>query len=129
MKMRSDTLWIEAHAKTLGFDLCGVVGADKFPELRQTERWLARGYGGEMKYLADPRRQEPASVMPGTRSVIACALNYNTDLPRSTEVSRDASEEDPRGWISRYAWGADYHAVLQGKLTALLGAMREQFGE
>jgi epoxyqueuosine reductase len=129
MKTRSDTLWIEAHAKALGFDLCGVVGADKFPELTQTEGWLARGYGGEMKYLADPRRQEPASVMPGTRSVIACALNYNTDLPRSTEVSREAPEEDPRGWISRYAWGADYHAVLQRKLTALVGAMREQFDE
>ena len=129
MHTRSDTVWIEAHAKSLGFDLCGVVGADPFPELAQTEEWLARGYAGEMKYLADPRRREPASVMPGTRSVIVCALNYNTELPKSTEVSRDSRAQDPRGWISRYAWGADYHEVLNEKLTALVGAMHEQFDE
>jgi len=129
MHSRSDTVWIEAHGKSLGFDLCGVVRADRFPELAQTEEWLSRGYAGEMKYLADPRRREPASVIPGMRSVIVCALNYNTDLPRSTEVPGESRAEEPRGWISRYAWGADYHQVLNGKLTALLGAMHEQFDE
>src|SRR5260370_41652125 len=85
MHTRSDTLWIEAHAKSLGFDLCGVVRADPFPALAQTEEWLAPGYAGEMKYLAGSRRRDAASLMPRTRSVIVCALNYTTDLPRSTE--------------------------------------------
>jgi epoxyqueuosine reductase len=129
MHTRSDTVWIEAHAKSLGFDLCGVVRADRFPELAQTEEWLSRGYAGEMKYLADPRRSEPANVMPGVRSVIVCALNYNTDLPRSTDVHHGSRAEDPRGWISRYAWGADYHQVLYGKLAALAGAMHEHFDQ
>jgi epoxyqueuosine reductase len=129
MNARSGTLWIEAQAKSLGFDLCGVVRAQQFPELAQTEEWLARGYAGEMKYLADPRRREPASVMPGIRSVIVCALNYNTEFPRSTEALSNRSAEDPRGWISRYAWGADYHKVLQGKLNALADAIRGQFDE
>jgi epoxyqueuosine reductase len=127
--MRSDTVWIEAHAKSLGFDLCGVVRAEHFPELGRTEEWLARGYAGEMKYLADPRRREAASVMPGIRSVIVCALNYNTDLPRSTEVPGGSPGDEPRGWISRYAWGADYHQVLHGKLTALADAMRKRLEE
>lgn len=127
MNARSNTVWIEAHAKSLGFDLCGVVREEQFPELARTEEWLARGYAGEMKYLADPRRREPASVMPGIRSVIVCALNYNTDLPRSTDVPPATDAGDPHGWISRYAWGADYHQVLQGKLTALSGAMRAHF--
>ena len=129
MNTRSDTVWIEAQAKLLGFDLCGVVRAEQFPELAQTEEWLARGYAGEMKYLADARRREPASVMPGIRSVIVCALNYNTDLPKSTELSPGSRSDDPRGWISRYAWGADYHQVLHGKLTALSDAMRGRFEE
>jgi len=127
MKTRSDTVWVEAHAKSLGFDLCGVARAEQFPELAKTEEWLARGYAGEMNYLADARRREPASVMPGIRSAIVCALNYNTDLPRSTEVPSRA--EDPCGWISRYAWGADYHQVLQGKLAALGDALRARFDE
>src|ERR1700686_5503512 len=127
MNTRSDTVWIEAHARSLGFDLCGVVRAEQFPELAQTEEWLARGYAGEMKYLADARRREPTSVMHGTRSVIVCALNYNTDLPKSTEGSPGSRGDDPRGWISRYAWGADYHQVLHGKLTALADAMHVRF--
>jgi epoxyqueuosine reductase len=129
VKSRSDSVWIEAHAKSLGFDLCGVVGAEQFPELAKTEEWLARGYAGEMKYLADVRRREPASVMPGIRSVIVCALNYNSDLPRSTDVPAATGAEDPRGWISRYAWGSDYHQVLGEKLTALADAMRAHFRE
>ncbi len=35
----------------------------------------------------------------------------------------------PRGWISRYAWGDDYHEILGEKLSALVSAMRAQFGD
>src|SRR5271156_7046176 len=75
--------WIAERASALGFDLCGVVSAEKFPELVHTEEWLDRGYAGEMKYLADPRRSDPRTAMPGIKSVIVCALNYNTAHPRS----------------------------------------------
>src|SRR5256885_1095143 len=122
-----DTLWIVSRAKELGFDACGVVRAEKFPELALTEEWLARGYAGEMKYLSDPRRQDPRSAMPGIRSVIVCALNYNSAFPKSTDLLNTADPEEPRGWISRYAWGSDYHEVLREKLDALLGALRERF--
>ncbi len=75
MHTRSDTVWIEAHAKSLGFDLCGVVRADPFPELAQTEEWLARGYAGEMKYLAD----RPRSAW------LDFPLRMGGRLPRSVE--------------------------------------------
>jgi epoxyqueuosine reductase len=131
MKMETETAWIEQCAKRLGFALCGVVRAAKFPELFRTDEWLARGYAGEMKYLEDARRRDPSSTMPGIRSVIVCALNYNTDLPKSIECAEAADtgsgDEHPRGWISRYAWGADYHAVLKRKLSALVAALREHF--
>src|SRR5579864_9115892 len=87
MSTRSDTVWIEAHAKSLGFDLCSVVRPEQFPELAQAEEWLARGYAGEMKYLSDARRSNPESAMAGVRSVIVCALNYNTAHPQSTDVA------------------------------------------
>jgi epoxyqueuosine reductase len=125
----SDTAWIEQQANGFGFDLCGVVRAAKFPELAQTDRWLERGYAGEMKYLSDPRRSDPESVMPGLRSVIVCALNYNTDLPKSTEALDAKSSGEPCGWISRYAWGDDYHDVLRDKLDGLLAAMRGRFSD
>jgi epoxyqueuosine reductase len=128
----SNTAWIDERAKALGFSLCGVVRAAKFPELARTQEWLARGYAGEMKYLADGRRSNPESVMPGIRSVIVCALNYNTDRPRSIEAGLGAvaaGNAAPRGWISRYAWGNDYHDVLRTKLDALVVALRERFVE
>jgi epoxyqueuosine reductase len=129
MKARSDTVWVEARAKELGFDLCGVVSAGKFPELGHTEEWLARGFAGEMKYLSDPRRRSAEGAFPGVRSAIVCALNYNTDLSKSTEVTHLPNDGQPRGWISRYAWGDDYHEVLQEKLNELAAALREHFVE
>jgi epoxyqueuosine reductase len=129
MTTRADTLWIEAHAKTLGFDLCGVVRAEKFPELAQTGEWLARGYAGEMRYLADPRRGDPHLAMPGVCSVIVCALNYNTSPPSTGEAARQSDAGVPRGWVSRYAWGADYHLVVREKLDALAMALRGRFAE
>jgi len=124
---RSETVWVVSHAKALGFDLCGVVRAEKFPELARTGEWLSRGYAGEMKYLSDPRRSDPQSVMPGVRGVIVCALNYNSAFPKSTDVTAKQLSDESRGWISRYAWGRDYHDVLQDKLKVLLAALRHRF--
>jgi len=128
MTMDTDRAWIVERAKGLGFDLCGVVRAERFPELEKFAEWLERGYAGEMKYLEDPRRAEPSLVMPGVRSVIVCALNYNTSYPYSTEAARTEADGSPsHGWISRYAWGDDYHKVMWSKLNALAGGLKERF--
>ena len=125
----ADTVWIVDQAKSLGFELCGVARAERFPELDQTSEWLARGYAGEMKYLADPRRSDPRSVLPGIQSVIVCLLNYNTAQPLSTDPSVLGADGEPHGWISRYAWGDDYHEVLRGRLDGLVEYLRERFAE
>jgi epoxyqueuosine reductase len=123
----ADTLWIVDQAKSLGFDLCGVVRAEKFPELEQTPEWLARGYAGEMRYLADPRRGDPRTAMPGIRSAIVGLLNYSTEQPLSTDPALPIEDGKPSGWISRYAWGDDYHEVLRERLEALVESLRERF--
>jgi len=107
--------------------LCGVVSAEAFPELARTEEWLERGYAGDMKYLSDPRRSDPRRVMHGIQSVIVCALSYNTDKPRSTEAAGTSADGVARGWISRYAWGRDYHEVVRERLESLRAALHEQF--
>jgi epoxyqueuosine reductase len=129
MKPLADTVWIVDQAKSLGFDLCGVVRAEKFPELARMPEWLERGYAGEMKYLADPRRSDPQTAMPGIRSVIVGLLNYNTERPFSTDPALPVDDHKPSGWISRYAWGDDYHDVLRERLDALSGSLRERFAE
>lgn len=127
-----DTHWIVARARELGFDLAGIAPASQFPELSRLPEWLARGYAGEMHYLEDARRASPQSVLPGVRSVIICALNYNAARPCSTETAAKYSTADdtgPRGWISRYAWGDDYHDVLRGKLDGLIAALHSHVSE
>jgi len=123
----ADTGWIAERARALGFDLCGVAPAEKFPELARAEDWFARGYAGEMQYLGDARRGDPARVLPGARSVIICGMNYNSALPKSIEF--DGDDDGARGWISRYAWGDDYHDVLRSRLNALTAEMHERFDE
>src|SRR5258708_18881889 len=127
MMARADTFWIVDQAKSLGFALCGVVRAEKFPERQRMPEWLARGYAGEMKYLADPRRADPQNAMPGIRSAIVGLLNYNTAQPLSTNAALPGEDSTRRGWISRYAWGDDYHDVLRERLDALVESLRERF--
>jgi epoxyqueuosine reductase len=133
MKSALETEWIVERARAHGFDLCGVAPASKFPELANSEAWFAKGYGGEMKYLADARRGDPGQVLPGVRSVIVCAMNYNAAAPRSTDVDTERAEptvdDAPRGWISRYAWGSDYHDALRARLNALIADVRGRFDE
>jgi epoxyqueuosine reductase len=70
-----------------------------------------------MGYLTDHRadlRVDPSTLLPSVRSIISTALVYNGPEPKSTQFS------DPeRAWISRYAWGEDYHTIIRRKLEQL----------
>jgi epoxyqueuosine reductase len=145
MNAAERTAWVCEQARAIGFDLCGVAPIATAPATRASARqlpfdatfeelthlpeWLARGYAGEMNYLRDPRRADPRLVLEGARSLIVVALNYNSPLPCSTELPVTRADDLPRGWISRYAWGDDYHEVLREKLDALVASMRAQFAE
>jgi epoxyqueuosine reductase len=128
------TRWICDRARAVGFDLCGVVSipaaGKNFDELQHLPEWLNRGHAGEMNYLHDPRRADPALAMNGARSLIVAALNYNSAQPYSTEAGEAFHGAGaPRGWISRYAWGDDYHEVLWDKLNSLVAAMHAHWPE
>jgi epoxyqueuosine reductase len=129
MDLAARTRWICEQARGIGFELCGVAPAEAFPELAQVSAWLERGHAGEMNYLHDKRRVDPRLALAGARSLIVVALNYNTPQPYSTEQAALGDADSPRGWISRYAWGDDYHEVLREKLNALLARMHAQWPE
>jgi epoxyqueuosine reductase len=123
------TQWVCERARSLGFELCGVAPVEDFAELSELPEWLNRGYAGEMKYLHDPRRADPRKVLEGARSLVVVALNYNSAQPYLSTLAFDSDEEAARGWISRYAWGDDYHLVMQEKLEILLAEMRAEIKE
>jgi len=116
---------IKQYARELGFDLCGVARAEHYPELDCLPDWLARGYAGEMAWMARnaDRRADVRNVVPGARSVIVTGTLYNTNRPYSEQQASDVAR------ISRYAWGDDYHDVLKERLDVLLAWMRARAAE
>ena len=115
---------IKQQAVALGFNKIGIVPAGALTEEgEQLKEWLARGYHGQMGYMArDPqKRSDPRLLMPSAKSVICVALNY---FRPEKHVDSAAI-----GKISRYAWGDDYHDVLRDKLKELLEWITEHAPE
>ena len=118
---------VRRAAEEAGFDLAGIAPASDAPELKHFPEWIAAGHAGEMKYLAavdeqgDLKRASLTRVAPWAKSVVVCAINYNTDQPYSTQV------HDPnRGWISRYAWSReDYHDAVLRRLKQVEAALHQ----
>src|SRR5579872_4204261 len=87
---------VKSVAQALGFELAGIAPIGPFTETNYYPEWLERGYAGEMKYLERQKaaKLNPESLLPGARSVIVCAMNYNTAQPY-TKFDR------LRAWVSR----------------------------
>ncbi|HVS80889.1 MAG TPA: tRNA epoxyqueuosine(34) reductase QueG [Pyrinomonadaceae bacterium] len=115
---------IKARALQLGFHKVGIARADALsPEHARLKEWLARGYQGEMGWMArDPeQRADPRKIFPDARSVVVVASNYYTPHAHS--------DHPDTGKVSRYAWGDDYHEVVGEKLRALLKWIKSQWRE
>jgi epoxyqueuosine reductase len=115
------TLLVKRAAHEAGFELSGVAPVLEFEELSHFPQWIADGYAGDMKYLeardeaGKLKRESLRTTAPWARSVIVCAINYNTAQAYSTQVN-----DRQRGWISRYAWGReDYHESVLRRLRAV----------
>jgi len=118
---------VKRAAEHAGFDLCGVAGAGDFRELTNFSEWIANGHAGEMKYMeardehGELKRASLSRVAPWARSVVVCAINYNTAQPYSTQANDPDS-----GWISRYAWSReDYHDAVLRRLQQVETALRQ----
>jgi epoxyqueuosine reductase len=111
---------IKRLALNAGFDLVGIASASDTTEHEFFPEWIKAGRAGEMHYLesrtgsGELKRSSLASAAPWARSVVVCAMNYNTDQPYSTHAGSTT-----QGWISRYAWMRDYHDVLLPRLRKL----------
>jgi epoxyqueuosine reductase len=126
---------ITQAARDAGFDLVGVAPVGDAPELEYFPRWIAAGHAGEMKYLEARdekgrlKRASLAHAAPWARSVVVCAINYNTAQPYSMQTPNDSTTNRARGWISRYAWGTqDYHDLVMPRLRQVEAAVRKARG-
>ncbi|MGC1784993.1 MAG: tRNA epoxyqueuosine(34) reductase QueG [Acidobacteriaceae bacterium] len=131
------------------------------PELGSFPQWIAEGRAGEMQYLkrqdANGRflRSSAQVPFPWARSVIVCAVTYNSDQPYSIHVNDEVTAQNAV-WIARYAWSgqmpqarsdrnsissddvdavtprlepSDYHTVIRSRLEQLKSDLQAQVGE
>ena len=105
----------KALARKAGFELVGIAKPDAPRHLSRFAEWIGRGFAGEMAYLVDQgeKRGDLAATFPWARSIVCVGLQYDTPHSYSTEAP------EGRAWISRYAWGDDYHDVVRVRLERL----------
>ena len=135
-------------ARELGFDLCRFTRADAPEHATQFREWLDRGQGGELSYLARSaeKRCDPQQVLPEAKTVIVLAFNYFQGEPVRAAVSAadsvaagvspanppkiaaDTAAPTSAGRIARYAWGDDYHQLIEKKLAVLDDFLRRYGG-
>ena len=118
--LASSRLWKE-RALYAGFNLVGITPAEPSPYLSAYIQWLNAHMFGEMTYLARDdrirRRKDLSEILPGVRSLVVVGLDYAWAIqgnPILAELRNPA-----RGRIAAYAWGKDYHSVMQDRLKHL----------
>ncbi len=117
---------IRELALECGFELAGVTPALPLADTALYRDWVDRGFAGEMRYLTDHRadvRTDPRQLLPSARYVICVGKLYNTPWPYSTRF-----QDRELAWISRYAWGSDYHDTLRRGLEQLRERLRQRLG-
>jgi len=112
---------IKEEAQRLGFALVGISPVKAAVHEESFAQWLRKGLGGELGYLqrTEELRRDPGKLVPWALSVVSVGMNYYAPMPRPER------QDGSKGWISRYAWGDDYHDVVKKKLESLLEKLRE----
>ena len=117
---------LSVWAAEAGFLRAGVVPAVPLAEFPAYTDWLQRGLAGSMNYLAGHRaevRADPRRLLEPARSIVCLAQSYHGPQAYSTEFT-----DGECAWISRYAWGEDYHGVMRERLEKLAERMTVGWG-
>jgi epoxyqueuosine reductase len=119
---------IKQWGRELGFREIGIADTDLAAEEAHLIEWLARGWHGEMDYMArhGANRARPAQLVPGTVRIVSARLDYR---PAGARDSWEVLDDAESAFVSRYALGRDYHKVLRAKLQALADRIKAEVGE
>ena len=133
---------VRAIAGRLGFDECRFAAAGEAAHADKFQEWLDAGEHGDMAWMAKSpeRRKDPRLLVDGARTVIVLALNYcpqeDGDRGSGNRGQESGSRGVPfvaqrakKGKFARYAWGDDYHLIVDKKLKAFARELEALGGE
>ncbi|HEY4319045.1 MAG TPA: tRNA epoxyqueuosine(34) reductase QueG [Herbaspirillum sp.] len=131
-RMAALALAIKGWGRELGFADIRITDVDLSHREAGFADWLAKGYHGEMDYMAahGMKRARPAELVPGTVSVIAARMPY---LPRASGAAWREREtarlhDAEVAVVSVYARGRDYHKVIRNRLQQLASRIEQESG-
>lgn len=116
------TKFVKKTADRLGFNYCGIAKAAFLEEdAYRLEKWLHNGMHGNMLYMDKnfDLRVDPRKLVPGAKSVITLLINYYPEVQQTSPLEK----------ISKYAYGADYHEIIRGKLNHFFLELQNELGE
>ena len=102
-----------SFATQIGFDSCRIAACEAPAHATEFREWLHQGAHGEMNYMqrGEEKRCDPQKILPAARSIVALALSYFQGKAPDRELAI--------GKVARYAWGDDYHNVIEAKLDRI----------
>jgi len=121
IQAKEKSILVKEIAQAHGFDQCGIAKAVPLDDdARRLERWLQKGYHGEMHYMENhfDLRVDPTKLVPGAKTVITVLYNYFPEETQQIGIPK----------IAKYAYGEDYHLVIRKKLQLFLQSVREKMG-
>lgn len=121
---------IQKMALKAGFDLSAITTEENLEaDEKYFKEWIQKGYAGEMGYMtrSPNKRSRPKDILPSTKSVIVLGLNYYTEDEPIESNPMDPNEINGR--ISRYAWGKDYHLVIEERIQILEKELKTEWGK
>lgn len=122
MDRASLTEKIRACLRGEGFPLVGTCSAVVDPvHAGALGRWLEGRLNGPLAYMARHTAEwaDPRLMEPWARGLWVVALPYNTRRSLSAHALSSG-----KAWVSRYAWGRDYHKVLRARLRPAAQALQ-----
>jgi epoxyqueuosine reductase len=115
-----------SFAQQIGFDSCRIAACNAPTHATEFREWLREGTHGEMNYMqrGEEKRCDPQKVLLGARSIVVLALNYFQG-----NAAHRAAATAKTGRIARYAWGDDYHEMIEAKLEKIDQFLRRVGGQ
>ncbi len=115
---------LQAWGRELGFAGVGVSRLQLEQDSRHLREWLAQGRHGNLDYMqrSADMRSDPASLRPGTLSVISARMDCQPPAASAEATLADGT----RAYIARYALGRDYHRTLRSRLLRLAERLRRE---
>lgn len=118
---------IKRWGKELGFQEVGIADFDLSQHQAGLQKWLDKGYHGEMSYMERHQdlRAHPELLHPGSVRAICVRMDY---LPKGALFAK-VLKNPKLGYVSRYALGRDYHKVMRKRLKQLGDKIQAQFAD